>query len=99
MALAVEVAVLQRLALPEVVERLLGRQILATDGEEVAGVNRPDLLVDAHVHAAEFLDDLVEAAEVDHGGTVEVDAGQVRQRRRQELDTTAALAAVPGTRH
>ena len=92
--LAVEIAVLQRLALPKIIERLLRGQILAADGKQVAGMDRPDLLVDAHVHPAEFLDDLVETAEVDHGGTVEVDSGQFGERRRQELDATTALAAV-----
>ncbi len=60
----------------------------------MAGVDRLDPLVDAHVHAAEFLDDLVEPAEVDHGGAVELDAGELGQRRGQQLYAARALPAV-----
>src|SRR5262249_39530520 len=53
-----------------------------------------DVLVDAHVHSAQLLDDLVEATEVDQRRAVEPDAQQLRQRPRQQLHTARALPAI-----
>lgn len=64
-------------------------------------VRGPGVRLDAQVHRAQRLDDLLETAEVDHGGAVELDAGQVLHgpgRQRQPARPTAALHRAPSER-
>src|SRR5215468_8263155 len=89
--LPIEVAAWQGLALPQVIEHLGGREVMATGVEDAAGVDGFDRLVgDAHAYAAERLDHLVESAEVDHCCAIEPDAGELREGFGQQLH-----AAIP----
>ena len=93
-ALPVEVAAGQVVALPGVVQRLGAVHLLAADGEDrLVWIERTS--VSTHIsHAAEQVDDLAEAGEVDQRGAVEPDAGEPGQGGREQLGAALAAAAV-----
>jgi hypothetical protein len=86
----VQVTVFQAVPLPDECQRLLGVQRLAPRREVGAGIRVVDGVLQAHVHAAKALGQVVETGQVDLGEVVDGHPGEVSHRLQRRSATCFA---------